>query len=317
MGNTTSHQNITQENKQLYIDQDTIKSVSKQINNQISNTIIKTAKECTADINNNQAIILKGINTKGNFNFNATQNQAAALTFSCVQSSKVRNMAGSEIISDMTNALTNNISNEALSELKQNAKNSASASFGAIGNVASNTKTNAINDYKSITQNNKDIENVVKNSVENNFSSETVSHCIAQANNNQTINLQEVNVGGEAVIAIDQNQAANVVAECIQSDDIGSKIINTALGAFQIAVRDESKSVSIQNSSSEIKSTAHNAGYFESIGDLFSSIFSGIGGIFGHPGAIIASVCCCIVILVLIMIVGYIIKENPEILALA
>ena len=71
MGNTDSTQNVTQENKQLFITKNTVKSLSEQINSQVSNTIIKDAKSCTASINNNQAITIKKINVKGDFVFNS------------------------------------------------------------------------------------------------------------------------------------------------------------------------------------------------------------------------------------------------------
>ena len=314
MGNTTSQANISQQNNQLFINKDYVKSVSEQINSQISNTLIKNAKACTADINNNQAITIKGFTTKGDFDFNTKQTQAAALTFSCVQSTKVRNTAGSEIIANMTNSLQNTVNNEALAKLDQNAKNSASSSFGAIGNVQTNTNVNAINNYKSVTENHKDIENVLKNIVQNNFTSENVSNCISQVNNNQTINLQEVNVGGKAVIAIDQNQAANVVSECVQRDDVGNSIMNAATSALGVNVEDKTTSKSVQESKSEVVSEAHQAGVLEGLQGILSGLLSGLTSIFSSPGGIILSIACCCVLCILIAVGGYFISENPEVL---
>ncbi len=308
MGNTTSNANISTTNSQLFMNVDDIKVKSEQINKQISNTVVSNAKSCSADINNNQAITIKGFTTKGDFNFTANQEQAAALTFSCVQASTVRNSAGSEIISNMMNTLQNTVSNEALSQLDAAAKNNASSSFGAIGNTQTNTNVNTINNYKSVTENHKDIENVLKNVVQNNFTSENVSHCISQVNNNQQVNLQEVNVGGKAVIAIDQSQAANTMSECVQNDNVGNKILNAAIGAMGIKVQDKSTSASVMQTKSEVVAEAHMAGYLEGISGLLSSVFGGLQGIISSPGGIMISVVLCVVI----MVVLWVINNNPD-----
>jgi len=307
MGNTTSKANIVQENNQLFINQDDVKSFSEQINSQISNTLIANAKSCSADINNNQAIMIKGFTTKGDFDFTAGQKQAAALTFSCVQANNVRNTAGSQIVAQMTNALSNDVSTEALSKLDQNAKNSASSSYGAIGNVQTNTNVKALSNYKSVTQNHKDIENVVKNAVQNNFSSKNVSNCISQTNNSQQLSLQEVNVGGKAVIAINQDQAASVVSECIQEDNIGNTILNNALSSLGVQITDKSFAKSTMTSESKVVSEAHQAGLFESIGNMIS-------GIFGNAGVLISCAMCCCVVLVVVYLASNFISENPQVL---
>lgn len=310
MGNTSSKADIVQENNQLFINQDDVKSFSEQINSQISNTLIANAKSCSADINNNQAIMIKGFTTKGDFDFTAGQTQSAALTFSCVQANNVRNTAGSDIVAQMTNALSNDVSTEALSKLDQNAKNSASSSYGAIGNVTANTNVKALSNYKSVTQNHKDIENVVKNAVQNNFTSENISKCISQTNNNQQISLQEVNVGGKAVIAINQDQAANAVSKCVQEDNIGNSIINNALSSLGVQITDKSIAKSTMVSESKVTAEAHQAGLFESIGDMIS-------GIFGNWGVIISSLICCCAIVVVLYIATNFVSDNPQLMEMA
>ena len=77
----SSEQNMRKENNQIIVNKNFLKSVSENINSQISNTVLKDAKACSADINNNQSITINKINTKGDFVFNSTQKQTAALTF--------------------------------------------------------------------------------------------------------------------------------------------------------------------------------------------------------------------------------------------
>jgi hypothetical protein len=279
MGNTTSDVNITNTNNQLFTNKNYVNTVSENLNTQISNNIINDAKLCSAAINNNQEITINGFSTAGNFNFSADQNQTAALTFSCIQSTTVRNNTGSEIIAQMTNALQNNVNNEALAQLDTNAKNSATSDFGAIGNTQAKTNVNTINNYNSVTENHKDIENVVKNVVENNFSSETIQNCTNQANNNQNINLQNITVGGNTAIAINQTQAASVIAECIQKSEVGNSIVNNAATQLGVKVEDTTLASSSQSS----KSVSDTSSTAKGLSDLFSS-----------PGVIIGIVLACI-----------------------
>ena len=100
---TEAKQQITQHNEQIIINKNFISAVSETTNKQISNTIIKDAKACSADINNNQEITIKNVNTTGGFNYTSNQKQSAALTFSCVQATQVRNKAKGDIVSLIAN----------------------------------------------------------------------------------------------------------------------------------------------------------------------------------------------------------------------
>lgn len=311
MGNTTSDTNITQQNNQLYVNKNSLKAVSEQINQQIANTLIKNAKSCSADINNNQTIMIKGFTTKGDFNFSTQQKEQAGITFSCVQPNTVRNNAGSEIISQMMNDLNNNASNTAFEKMDTAAQATAQAGWGAIGNVQTNTNTNTINNYQSVTENHKDIENVVKNVVENNFTSESISSCISQANDDQNINLQEVNVGGQTVIAIQQDQAANVVMECIQENNIGNAIVNNAANSLGLKVSDETFSKITQENKSAVSAESGMTG-------VFQDLFSGLSSMFGS--LLIPFIGCSCVLCVFILVIGYFLTSvgnNPEIIKMA
>ena len=294
MGNTDSSQNITQVNNQLFVTKNTVKSLSEQINSQVSNTIIKDAKSCTASINNNQAITIKKINVKGDFVFNSKQSQVAALTFSCVQSTNVRNTAGSEIISSMVSDLTSKTSNEALSALDAKAKQEAKTGFGSTGDVKQDQNLTQISNFESNTENHKEIENIVKNIVENNFSAESVSNCIAQVNNSQNLNIEEVNVEGKAVIAVDQTQAATVVANCIQESDIGNGIINAAAAAFDVKVKDEVSSKSTQAAKADATQKVEQQGVLDGLAKLAGSIFGPLLALMALPWLIGGFIICVI-----------------------
>lgn len=312
MGATPSTDNdITNDNDQTFITENYVKSVSENINKQISNTIIKDAKSCTANINNNQAITIKGMSTKGNFNFTGNQKQVAALTFSCVQSSIVRNNVGSEIIATLTNGIGSKVNNTALSELTAKAEQAAETGFASTGGVNQEQKITNTNKFKSETKNIQDIENLVQNIVENNFSSDTISNCISQVNNNQSISLEEITVGGDAIIAIDQDQAATVVSSCIQENNVGSGIMNAATAAFDVKVINSTSAESSQSASATATQTSKQQGFFDGVAGVIGAVGSIFGSLLGFMA--LPYILAGIVFLVFVLCLGsYCLKSSPE-----
>jgi len=259
---TVTTQNITQVDNKTIINKNYIDSLSTNINKQVSTTILNDAKLCSADINNNQAITINKFTTTGNFNFNSKQTQSAALTFSCVQATMVRNRAKTDIISMMANSLATNASSVALSQLESKAEQATKTSFGAVGSVESNQNINQTTNYVNENETYKNIKNVLNNIVENNFSSETISKCISQVNNSNSVNIEEIKVDGKAVIAIEQNQATDVITDCVQKSDIGGDIINSVVTVFDVKVKDEtySKTTTEQKSDATQTTTAGGLG---------------------------------------------------------
>ena len=64
MGGSESNTTITQQNNTTIANNFNARSVSEQINEQISNTTINAAKSCSSDINLQQAVNVKGLNVR-------------------------------------------------------------------------------------------------------------------------------------------------------------------------------------------------------------------------------------------------------------
>jgi hypothetical protein len=311
----SSEQNMRKENNQIIVNKNFLKSVSENINSQISNTVLKDAKACSADINNNQSITINKINTKGDFVFNSTQKQTAALTFSCIQITNVRNTAASNIATDMKNNLASNATSEALSVLETKAAQDTKVGFGASAKIKSTQNDTQISNYESSNDTHKEITNVLKNIVENNFSSETISKCISQVNNNQNLTLQEINIEGKAVIAIDQTQAADVISECIQKSDVGGDIINAAATAFDVKVVDEASSKSTQKLTSTMTQKTTAEGLMPASGAMGGCVLILVFicmAYYFNQYKIPISICCVLIIISLLVILYLYMKEKAK-----
>jgi len=280
-------------------------------------------------MNLQQSVNWKNVNIKGDWNMNVNQSQAAALTFNCLQSSTVRNSAASDIITKLTNNIASSATSEALALLDANAKSAAKQGFGGIGKSSSDTNVNTISNFKSENETHMDIENLVKNIVQNNFTSEDLQTCLSQANSSQNITMQEINVGGNAVLALNQEQASTVVTNCIQESNISNNIINNVMSELGVKIDNESIAVSKAEATAVAESKAETQGVGDAVGDVFrgmgqgfgeavGSIFSGVAGLFQNP---MFAIVCCICVLVIGVVAyiaiskgGDIIKDNPELL---
>lgn len=314
MGNTESTTNIKQVNDTLTVNQNSFNSKVEQLNQQVSETTISDAKKCSAAINNNQAITVQGLTVKGDLNLSTKQSSKAALSLSCVQSTQVRQQAGSQMIANITDSIANSADNQILQQLESKAKSAAEQQFAGIGNAETNTNIDTTNISRTINQSAVNISKLVKNVVENKFKSETISNCISENKMQQEASFKDITVGGNATMVFEQDAVTEAVTSCIQDSGIGNDIMSTVASELGVKVVNENKTVTSQENKADSESTAKNkgalegvAGVVDSVGGAWSGVFKsilgegGIGGMFSSPGFLIF---CC-VIFILLAVGGY------------
>ncbi len=341
MGSSHSSSSIYEQNNQVTVNDTDVKTYQEQINSQISNTTINAAKACTATITNNQGINISHLHSGGNTTISSNQTQTAALTFNCLDVSKVRNTVGAEIITKMTDNITANATAEALSVMRAQAESQAKQGFLGIGGSSSDANTVIINNTTNVNKTDMDISNVVKNVVQNNFSSEDLQTCISQANSNQSVQIGDVVAEGNIVVALDQNQATSVVTNCIQESDVANSITNAVASALGITVENTQKSASTQNTTGGAGSSATTQsigagtvgdaakgvgkgistaaeGLGKAAADVISSFGDILKGLFGNPLFIVLC-CVCVIIIGIVAYMainkgGDVVAQNPELL---
>ncbi len=286
MGNTESTTNVYSQNNQLTMNSNSFNSNVEQINSNISNTTVEMAKSCSAAMNNNQAITIKNMNVRGDFNLDAKQDMTAALTFTCVQANDVRQASGSNIITGITDSVANSADNQMIQALESAAKTKTDAGFGAIGNFESNSNVTTINNTTTVNQSVVNLNKVIKNVVESNFNTKTIDDCVARVMNRQDLDIQNVNVGGNANMVIDQKMAATAMGECIQKSGIGSEILSGATSALGIKVVNENKSTASQES----KASAASETKTEGVGDAAAKTLGGLAGLVDSVGGAVGSI---------------------------
>jgi len=308
MGNSSSS-TVSNINNTLLVNKNDIDIVNKNLSNQVANTVINNAKKCSANINQLQSVKFKNITVAGDFNLNADQKQQAALTFSCVNADNTRADIANTMMQEMLSSIQNNNSSEVLSKLEAQAAASQKNGFlsTSFGNSTSSDSNNTVN-FTQMNTNNTHLQNIIENSIVNNFTTNNISNCISQVNNNQLVDAQQIVVGGNANIAIKQDQAATLFAECIQTADVGQKITNSVMTAVGVKAENISKTVEKTEMKAEATASQVNAGF-----DLLASLAPCLAMV-GGPiiGCILCCICCCVVLLAVFVLPKLMGKKSDE-----
>lgn len=312
MGGSSSSVSIS--NAQTYIDQNQLDILNKNITNQIANTRVNQAAKCGSDIVQNQAITISDIKTNGTYYSDFNQYQGSALDFSCIQSQQARNTIGNSLYQQMINNLSQHNSANIMAELEAQAAANIRNGFASWNiNGGSNSDTNENIDWTVQNSTYQELQNVIENSIENNFTAENISNCDSLTANSQSITVTGVVAGEGVIMKGNQTQIADTYAQCLQNQNIAQEITTVMADATNVKVENTNSNSSTSTQYGTATSETINNGPFESLGNLFSSIFSGIGGLFSNFKTL--SVICAILVVVIIVclilsVLGYFLMSS-------
>lgn len=328
MGGSSSNSKVKNENNTTIVNKSDINILNEQLNSTSSNVATDAAKSCSSSVNMSNMIDFAGSVVEGDFNIGASSDpnqdcsvelsQDVKSTFKCVQSSNVRNDMGISMIETVMTNLENSASADALNDMDTTAGSKAasgSLSFNPGGNKSA-SKVENINNYKSVTETNKNIENVVKNSVESNFSSNDAQECINKVNAAQGIDASGAYIKGSVNICnFKSDQVANIFGDCMQKSDVGNKVIQDVTRNLGITVKEDSANTVTNKAKTVAESSAEQTGVIGDVGGVIESVGSAFSGLLGlgalgamapmlSPMSILSCCCCCIILIVMMMMGG-------------
>lgn len=326
MGGSNSKSKSTTTNKSdiTVVNKSDLDLLNKNVNDFVSNTVINQASNCSANISQLQNIDFQDITTTGAFVVDGVnQNQSAAITFDCVQLSAFQNDIANGVLAEYTNAIQNSYNTSALTSMTAAAQAAANNQFGTTSGSSSNSKSDNDYKFKSTNDVNQNIQNVVENAITNNMSLSDIQSCMAQVKNSQNMNFKNITAGNVEIKALSQTQAADLYAKCIQEKNDGNKISTQVVGDLGLTVATEATASTSASLAGTSSSEATNTGVFQSAGDGFASVLTGVGnmwgsiiGAFGSFGSgNMTSLYCCIIIVVLAIVGGvgyYFVSQSVE-----
>lgn len=326
-GGSKARSKLYQESNTLLVNKSTVDVVNHDLTEMLIETSMEAAKSCVGSIIQGQDMEIGDLNFIGakDSTIDISQAQQSRLNFDCVQSSTLRNDIAQKMVSEIMQKMETNVDQNILETL--NAKSSTTSGTGGSavpwGKADAETDVEQINNFMSVTENNKRIENIVKKSVEYNFSTSDVQECISKIVQNQKLKVGNVNViDSQGInVPIAQRQAADLIANCTQMSEASNKVVTDLMNFYDIKTVDDTKLTKETSMTAETETKAKKKGVIEDvlgedgiggaigsaargIGDGIGNIFKGLIPDFGGEGtgqyiSIASCACiCCIIILV-------------------
>jgi len=310
MGSSESKARIDNTTNKVIINKNAVDILNQSTNDLVVNTVIKSAQNCTAKTIGNQTIKLKGIAVSGDFTYDSTQLQDVAVDFSCIKINEIKNEISQNVIEDLMAKLTSNLSTDVLSQMNADAQTYAQKSnLLEWGDASASSDIRQRLDERSVTETYQNLKNIVSLTVQNNFNSEDVQNCVNEIAQNQEVELQGINVGGNATFKIGQQQAILSVTKCISQQNFGQKITSDLTKKLNLEVEttQDTKSESAQESTA----TATAGGSLAMSTASYGSLTGASGGGIVITIAVISVLCICIsLIFAIIGVVIYIMNRK-------
>lgn len=307
-----SESSVKQSYESLTINESDINILSQQTNETIVNAIIESANNCTSESINLQNVELVGLRSTGKITIGVKQKQQAVLSFKCVNETNIRN----DMVISMVKTILGNIertnTTDIMAKLESEAKSQSEVQFAPSFGNTMETKSNVEQDIKlkTINKNYTNLRDIVINKVENNFNVDTIQNCLTRVRNQQSVSARDIYSGQEIEVLIEQEQASEIITNCINNASIGNTVLNEIASTLDIKVKESSSTKSVTDASAIATAESKQKGILESAGTFVESIGTAIGNILGglmSPQMAIASavVCCCFLILAASMATMY------------
>jgi len=295
------------------LNQSTLNVLNQVSNKTAVDTMIENAKKCSASIAQTQTQEYGDITVSGGSKATLSQEQAAKLDFTCLQQDKVQNDVIQKMADTLNQAFTENTSTDLMNKLDSAIKQKTAADTTGFpwggAKTSSDVKQKINVSVKNITANN--IKSVVENSVSASFKNSNIQECIAVIVQNQKIKAGNLTVTDKSEFAASQLQNADLLAKCIQTADIATKVVSdvAAYAGLSMEIKKDTKSIAESAVKTEQETVQKGilggvAGIVDSIGGLLGNVFTGLGmGLLAPLASPSLVSCCCLCCLLVLFII--------------
>lgn len=301
MGNTTPAR-VNNVNQNLTMNKTDIDILNKNVNSFISNTAYSAGQKCGASAIANQSFDARNWKAHGDITINGLNlKQMGIIDLTCSQKQEAMNQSKLDLYQSIMDNLKNNNSSEVLSEMEAAAKTAVKNGWGAIGPGSADTDANNLNYNINKSDIHQELRNIVKNSIEANYDVKVNQECQSNLSQDQTMSFYNIEAGGGIQVSgVTQDQVVNSFSKCLQDQHVGQEITNNIISAIGVEVVNENTNKSNTKQKGVSDSTTINNGPFESVGEMWGSIFSGIGTAVSNGGS--CSKMCGVILIIIAVI---------------
>jgi hypothetical protein len=288
-GGASSGSTVVQEGETVVINRSSINALNKLVNTTAVNTMMENVKQCSAAVLNNQNLRIKKLYIGDNGVVTIEQLQQAGLDMSCAQRENIQNSIMTSMVDTIMAQLQSTANQDVVSKLNALTTAKSEQEWGALPWGGATSDSGVSQKIKTHVENTRhtSIQNVIENAVYANFTNSNYSSCINSIVQQQSIELEDVQTGVNVKFTINQSQAANLAAKCIQETDVTNRAINDVVRNVGLKIKEDTS----QSSSTDVT------------GEAKSSALAG-----GFPA--LSSSVCFIIVLIIALIAGYFLLQS-------
>jgi hypothetical protein len=301
MGGSASSSVKMVDNK-VIVNQTDIDIINQQMTTVATNTIVKNAQQNMSTLVQSQKINISDIISGGNVTIaGGTQDTSSTVSFSGINEIETYNDTAGQIYSTIMTALQTTADTSALSQMVANAQSTMNTGALSMPSFAtSNATTDTASNTNIDTKTKISLQNIVSNTISNNFTQENVSSCINAVNNTQSVDIRRIDAKGDVSIGVlDQKLATTMITQCLNKSETMNKILNSLAANTGVTVATASTAAAVVKQEAAAAGSTVNKGLLEDIGEMFSGVYGGIATVVGVSAS--SCLCCLCMILLLIM----------------
>jgi hypothetical protein len=317
MGASTSTLNNNMKN--FTVNKSVLDVLNQQVNEYVSNSVTTAASKCSASSSTYNETKFGNIKVTGSGNsakIGVETQQDSQLSFQCIQQSIQETNIGNNIAQSIMNNLNQSVSADIMNKIVSAAD--ASMEQGVFANpfASGSSEVNVNLSNIQITDTNRKLSNLIKNSVANNVKTQDIKSCflsVSQGISNQIGDVEIVGQENSLELYISSKQLSKSFANCSQLTQQTSAVINAIASQLGLKVIDDTKT----KTSTESESTASTKVKATGLDGLLDSLLALLSVPFIIGACAILCLCiCCIIILFIFKSSGsnnsYYTSENTE-----
>lgn len=293
------------------VNKDYINTLNETIMNVGIETVVNNAKNCTSAVSLNNSCSLAGSKISGDFNFSGNQSNNALIDFACVNSDNAVTQMSNDMILALAAQIKTLNETDAAVDLNNAIAASNNTGFGSIGGSSSGSSSTSVSNTIS-NETITNIENIYKQNLNNNFTSNTVSECIGKTALSNTQDLSNLDIGGSANVECYQTNSLEQIQRCKQLSESLNETMNQTLQELGLKSDTIAETSSDTKAETSVETENISTGPIQDISTGIATVFTSIGDIFGFGsfGSTLSSICSICCILIIVCIVAFVAMES-------
>lgn len=294
-GGNSSIASVDQTNNIVTINKSTVEMLSSIINKTTSDSIINQSQLCSTASTTTLKTLFSDLQAKGDIIIDNTMNSKVTVDISCVNSSTISSVVGSNVANDITGQIDTVFKTLASQVASGTATAGTSTSINPFDMFMKNASASDIKQYNSATTTNDSktvVSSMIENITANTFTANIMNELKSNVATEMNAEYSKMYAGGNINIKSLMDSVQNIVAKQVVEMNIGNTVTNKLLQTFKVDVSTASTTEASQSAKAEAEATTVSSG----LAGLFSAMTPSMGS--GSSSVFFIIICVISILLV-------------------